>query len=283
MWEKKRSIELISGFVVLSITCAMAAPGHLGDTNGGIIAGDRCYSSIKYNGRMADYANDDSHKWTFRFYECLMSQSINYTTTFCLKIDKANVTGECSPQKCSQKESSSWCIDSQWSQQWYQRPMALLDVAIWLGLAILACTATYLEAIGNRRKKTPNKVPSTTDDIVKAFSIRANARRLLKKPSGQDVIGCVYGLRFLAMLWTVVGHSYAALRAMLSNYDSLVDSLRASVITQGLIINFSLSVDAFFLLSGALTAYSWFNKIYKLPQIVVQSINVMFRFFFLCN
>ena len=75
----------------------------------------------------------------------------------------------------------------------------------------------------------------------------------------QSTIQCMFGLRFLSMVWTLIGHSFIFVQAYLDNVDEykadLVDNFWNQWIT-----NFTLSVDVFLTLSGTLTAYSWFKK-----------------------
>ncbi len=66
-------------------------------------------------------------------------------------------------------------------------------------------------------------------------------------------------MRFLSMVWTLIGHSFIFIQAYLENIDQFKDDLVNSFGNQW-ITNFTLSVDTFLVLSATLTAYSWFRK-----------------------
>lgn len=85
-------------------------------------------------------------------------------------------------------------------------------------------------------------------------------QKLIQMPKDpQTTITCMFGLRFLSMVWTLVGHSFIFVQAFLENVDEFKDDLVNNFFNQW-ITNFTLSVDVFLTLSGCLTAYTWFRK-----------------------
>lgn len=72
-------------------------------------------------------------------------------------------------------------------------------------------------------------------------------------------ITCMFGLRILSMVWTLIGHSFIFVQAFLANVEDFKADLVNNFWNQW-ITNFTLSVDVFLLLSGTLTAYTWFRK-----------------------
>lgn len=74
-----------------------------------------------------------------------------------------------------------------------------------------------------------------------------------------STITCMFGLRFLSMVWTLVGHSFIFVQAFIKNVDEFKDDLVNNFWNQ-YITNFTLSVDVFLTLSGTLTAFSWFRR-----------------------
>lgn len=53
-----------------------------------------------------------------------------------------------------------------------------------------------------------------------------NIRKLIQMPKDpQSTITCMFGLRFLSMVWTLVGHSFIFVQAFLDNVDEFKDDL----------------------------------------------------------
>lgn len=97
-------------------------------------------------------------------------------------------------------------------------------------------------------------------NFLLAFSLKRNVMKLIQMPKDpQSTITCMFGLRFLSMVWTLVGHSFIFVQAFIKNVDEYKDDLVNNFWNQ-YITNFTLSVDVFLTLSGCLTAYSWFKK-----------------------
>jgi peptidoglycan/LPS O-acetylase OafA/YrhL len=69
----------------------------------------------------------------------------------------------------------------------------------------------------------------------------------------------MFGLRFLCMFWTLIGHSFYLAQSFISNIDEFREDLNNSFWNVW-ITNFTLGVDVFFTLSGILLGYSWFKR-----------------------
>lgn len=93
-----------------------------------------------------------------------------------------------------------------------------------------------------------------------AFSLKKNIKKLTKMPKDpQSTVTCFFGMRFLSMVWTLVGHSFIFFQVYVENVDAFKADITNYFFNQW-ITNFTLSVDTFLVLSGTLTAYSWFRK-----------------------
>ncbi|KAI6217047.1 Acyltransferase 3 domain-containing protein [Aphelenchoides fujianensis] len=108
--------------------------------------------------------------------------------------------------------------------------------------------------------KKGGKFTSTRGRLLAAFSWTGNLKKLVRMPKDvNSTITCMFGLRFLCMCWTVIGHSFYIFQSFVLNVEEFRTELIDNFWNQW-ITNFTLSVDVFFVLSGTLTAYSWFKK-----------------------
>uniref|UniRef100_A0A915JKV4 Acyltransferase 3 domain-containing protein n=1 Tax=Romanomermis culicivorax TaxID=13658 RepID=A0A915JKV4_ROMCU len=95
-----------------------------------------------------------------------------------------------------------------------------------------------------------------------AFSLRTNVRWLLQTSRNKDTspdrysnrIKCLFGLKTLTAIWVVAGHTYFFSLSHTSNMAYVARLLPDQIFAQ-IILNGTLSVDTFFLISGLLTAY----------------------------
>ncbi|GBM99423.1 Nose resistant to fluoxetine protein 6 [Araneus ventricosus] len=92
------------------------------------------------------------------------------------------------------------------------------------------------------------------------FCIFTNGEKILNT-SAEGQLPCLHGIRFLSMTWVIVCHSYAfgflVVRNLTETID-YVDHWQFQVILNGFY-----SVDSFFLLSGFLVAYIFFQQVHK--------------------
>ena len=100
--------------------------------------------------------------------------------------------------------------------------------------------------------------------LLLSFSAYTNGVALMKTDgTGSGHLDCLNGIRFLSMTWVVVGHSFiSAFTMVIRNQLTMFAKLTGA---QGLafeaILNALPSVDTFFLMSGALTAYIFFKDL----------------------
>nr|XP_019546423.2 nose resistant to fluoxetine protein 6-like [Aedes albopictus] len=103
--------------------------------------------------------------------------------------------------------------------------------------------------------------------VFTAFSIYSNWPKLMKTTTTpvritekSNVIDCIHGMRVLAILWIIFGHSYLLLTSSpLINPVATLDWIESFHST--LIISGPLSVDTFFLLSGLLTCWTLLKEL----------------------
>uniref|UniRef100_A0A0N5AVL3 Acyl_transf_3 domain-containing protein n=1 Tax=Syphacia muris TaxID=451379 RepID=A0A0N5AVL3_9BILA len=108
-------------------------------------------------------------------------------------------------------------------------------------------------------------VSSLMEQVLFAFSLKRNLYKLAEFPKyPHSTITCMFGLRFLSMVWTLIGHSFAWVQDAFIGYVDNVDEFRyhlTSSVWNILITNFNLTVDTFFVISATLTSYTWFLRL----------------------
>ncbi|VDN60190.1 unnamed protein product [Dracunculus medinensis] len=99
--------------------------------------------------------------------------------------------------------------------------------------------------------------------IFLAFSAKKNINKLFELPKDCcSVISCMFGIRFLAIIWIIIGHTFAWIQPYLLNVDEFKQSIAQNFLNQW-ITNFLLTVDIFLVLGGTVNAYGWFNRMTK--------------------
>ncbi|CAH2076889.1 unnamed protein product, partial [Iphiclides podalirius] len=103
-------------------------------------------------------------------------------------------------------------------------------------------------------KKETNRIKT----IYSCFSVYTNTRRLVTFKPGADPLHCIDGIRSLAMLWVVLGHTFLSVFSSVNILEVFqwATSPRALWITSA-----TITVDTFFMLSGLLIVYSTAGKL----------------------
>uniref|UniRef100_A0A914YQK4 Nose resistant-to-fluoxetine protein N-terminal domain-containing protein n=1 Tax=Panagrolaimus superbus TaxID=310955 RepID=A0A914YQK4_9BILA len=95
-------------------------------------------------------------------------------------------------------------------------------------------------------------------DIIAAFSIRRSVEHLLRESGSQ--IRCLHGMKVISAVWVIIGHSFLLAIGYIGNPKHLVEQIQSMTFAQWL-FNSSLSVDSFFLMSGAVLAFSFRKRL----------------------
>ncbi|XP_033205028.2 nose resistant to fluoxetine protein 6-like isoform X1 [Bombus vancouverensis nearcticus] len=123
-----------------------------------------------------------------------------------------------------------------------------------------------LENIKEEKRETGNEEPAPRESeqlnrISKhllCFSFLTNVKEIFKPEKGGNNLRVFYGLKTLTMAWIILGHVVFYAFHVMSN-KWLVYILAESLLFQ-IISNFTLSVDAFFFMSGFLLSYSFLKE-----------------------
>ncbi|XP_053201530.1 nose resistant to fluoxetine protein 6-like [Panonychus citri] len=97
--------------------------------------------------------------------------------------------------------------------------------------------------------------------VIKCFSIRRNAKSILSmKENPSETLSHIHGIRVITMTWIICGHTFGLVNH--TNYSQSFNSekMYTGFIFQGL-LNATVCVDTFFLMSGLLTIHSIWSKI----------------------
>ncbi|XP_035224651.1 nose resistant to fluoxetine protein 6-like, partial [Stegodyphus dumicola] len=127
-----------------------------------------------------------------------------------------------------------------------------------LGLLFLCvCSGSVIEWYLTEKNNNGEKLikKSLVQEILLAFSIQRNVRKLCSSSSRTGEMKSLHGIRALSMTWVILGHTYIWV-----NVQALRKSSVASVWFNNLefeaVLNGWLSVSSFIFLSGLLTAHT---------------------------
>ncbi|XP_001656258.2 nose resistant to fluoxetine protein 6 [Aedes aegypti] len=136
----------------------------------------------------------------------------------------------------------------------------ILTVSIFSVILAFVVASTVYEVLTLKKLHRPSPV-------FIAFSVYSNWLKLMKTTTvaaqateKSNVIDCIHGMRVLAIVWIIFGHSYLLLTSSpLINPIATVEWIESFHST--LTIACPLSVDTFFLLSGLLTCWSLMKEL----------------------
>ncbi|XP_063383620.1 nose resistant to fluoxetine protein 6-like [Cydia fagiglandana] len=111
----------------------------------------------------------------------------------------------------------------------------------------------YFTAISKEGSKKANT-------LGKSFSVHPNTRRLLTFNSGPGTLESLDGIRSLAMMWVILGHTYSTNRRA-HFFNPLEMFTWMTSFSAIWIVAAPITVDTFFLLSGLLIVYTSVGKI----------------------
>ncbi|XP_039275927.1 nose resistant to fluoxetine protein 6 [Nilaparvata lugens] len=151
-------------------------------------------------------------------------------------------------------------------QQCYTRNKRSLGTLDWFAISIfglfasLAIIATLIDV-----RYVSSSTATKTISIIHSFSLQKNVHQLLKVSTSRDSMNCLYGLRFMMIVWIICVHRFSQLRSvpamsMFQHHILVQDWTRAAI------VNAYISVDTFFVISGTLLSYSFARKIDKYRQ-----------------
>ncbi|GFY57918.1 nose resistant to fluoxetine protein 6 [Trichonephila inaurata madagascariensis] len=110
----------------------------------------------------------------------------------------------------------------------------------------------------------PNVLPAWLEGckpFFNCFCIFTNGEKILNTASSEGQLPCLHGIRFLSMSWVILCHGYGFAFNSIRNPAEAINFIDNW--TFQLILNGFYSVDSFFVLSGFLVAYLFFQQAAK--------------------
>ncbi|VDN06105.1 unnamed protein product [Thelazia callipaeda] len=241
----------------------------------------------------------DRSEWHHRLIKCLhvpaetVSVHSEYPFIYCnayknLQSD-ASAAGLCLPDPClsdihqlaqhwasfvelnySKPYETVECTRSRHQEQWYHKSEILANFIFNNILHIIVVCASVYDVMRGSKSK------SLLTEMFLGFSAKRNFNMFIGAEKSRKLITCIFGLRVIATVWVIVGHSSVFIQDFLENLDEYREIMRDNFFYQ-LLTNFFLSVDIFFLLSATLTSYAWFQR--KLKKEDLTSFSFWFEFY----
>ncbi|XP_003394659.2 nose resistant to fluoxetine protein 6 [Bombus terrestris] len=123
-----------------------------------------------------------------------------------------------------------------------------------------------LENVREEKQETDNEKPAPPESAKRnrigqhllCFSFLTNVKEIFKREKSEDKLRLFYGLKTLTMVWIILGHLLFFGFHVMSN-TWLVYTMDDNILSQ-IISNFTLSVDAFFFMSGFLLSYTFLKE-----------------------
>ncbi|XP_028161295.1 O-acyltransferase like protein-like isoform X1 [Ostrinia furnacalis] len=120
-------------------------------------------------------------------------------------------------------------------------------------IGFLTIVSTMYDVFGKFVKKNEFQKPNY---II--FSLYTNCRRLLNFSSGPDALHCLDGIRSLAMLWVLIGHTFSTVDFWSNPLVGMEWQLSLNALW---LVSATITVDTFFMLSGLLVVYTTVGKL----------------------
>ncbi|XP_035739853.1 nose resistant to fluoxetine protein 6-like [Vespa mandarinia] len=102
------------------------------------------------------------------------------------------------------------------------------------------------------------KFQNSISKVFLAFSIYSNTKKIFNTKLNDNSILIINGLKFLTMLWIIIGHTIYYINDYIDN--KVIAFRKSESLVVQVMTNASLSVDTFLFLSGFLITYSYLNK-----------------------
>ncbi|XP_028161296.1 O-acyltransferase like protein-like isoform X2 [Ostrinia furnacalis] len=128
-----------------------------------------------------------------------------------------------------------------------------IAVVLFSLIGFLTIVSTMYDVFGKFVKKNEFQKPNY---II--FSLYTNCRRLLNFSSGPDALHCLDGIRSLAMLWVLIGHTFSTVDFWSNPLVGMEWQLSLNALW---LVSATITVDTFFMLSGLLVVYTTVGKL----------------------
>lgn len=107
-----------------------------------------------------------------------------------------------------------------------------------------------------------------------SFSLPSNTKKILGVEDASDSVTCLHGIRVLSILWVIVGHTFFFMAFYFENTLGAAEALE-TVLGQ-VVINSTLAVDTFFVISGCLTALTFVKESFRQGGVKAKNVFIYF-------
>ncbi|XP_067686889.1 O-acyltransferase like protein-like [Haliotis asinina] len=116
--------------------------------------------------------------------------------------------------------------------------------------------------VGKISQSQPKETIGFGRQLLLSFSVRRNTEKILSTRTGDANLGCIHGIRVLSMAWVILGHSMTW--DSLSSWENKLDYANwMRRFTMQFLVNGTLAVDTFFVLSGCLLTFLFLRECEK--------------------
>ncbi|KAM3963614.1 nose resistant to fluoxetine protein 6-like [Aphomia sociella] len=147
------------------------------------------------------------------------------------------------------------------------KPLVVIDyvtIAIFASIGLLIILSTFYDI---RHLIILKKDPKTANKLYQSFSIYTNTHRLVTYNPVPGALECLDGIRSIAMMWVIIGHTFLNQMTATTVWNPLdivdwITSFSSIWITAA-----PITVDTFFMLTGLLLVYTTAGKLTRLKFI----------------
>ncbi|KAG5881586.1 hypothetical protein JTB14_034806 [Gonioctena quinquepunctata] len=169
----------------------------------------------------------------------------------------------CLPSDCSNEEVNgllrSLMIPIEFTCQTKEDlnpPLTIGATATIVVFSIIICIM-FISTIYDLQCRSNNR-EALSQSLI-AFSVLTNGENLLRVNRKSSGIACLNGIRFISMMWVVIGHvSYSHIFGPITNYLDLIEW--AGHWHSMILVNATFSVDTFLVVGGALMVYGFLKN-----------------------
>ncbi|XP_071445527.1 O-acyltransferase like protein-like [Hetaerina americana] len=127
---------------------------------------------------------------------------------------------------------------------------------ILLVFGVLVVVSTCYEGCMRKKRK---EMSGTASRVLVSFSLLTNVPKLIAVTSGDSTMNFIFGLKFISISWIVFGHTFYSKSILPLTNPNYIGQFSKEWMRM-LVLNESIAVDTFFLISGLLLAIMFLRE-----------------------
>ncbi|XP_030034482.1 O-acyltransferase like protein isoform X2 [Manduca sexta] len=193
-----------------------------------------------------------------------------------LSSEKRDVTlnlAICIPKACTTREAidgmlfNTTAVGFQYKDDFCRlpgdKPWVAADYIAIVIFGTIAVITILSTAYDIRHNIILKREPKQINKLLQSFSVYTNTRRLVTYTSVPGTLECLDGIRVMAMLWVIVGHTYVTkFNESLANPLDVLNWMTS--FSSLWITSAPFTVDTFFMISGLLVVYTTAGKLTRM-------------------